>query len=176
MMWFQTCHPWWIFVAHSCAKFSGALGNIMIFCCNSQGRDFLKQSMTAVESIIPVFVKSDLKRATCSSIFPVSPLNLISFILAHASPVWSKGLNASKKSVSNTAKVPKSKSIPCFLQLRMACPTNCSFHDVASPSINNNKTNVIFLLSVLYISSLISVKMQQSCQNFNEIFSFSRER
>ena len=45
--------------------------------------------MTAVESVIPVFVKSDLKQAMCSSIFLVGPLNLISFISTHASPVWS---------------------------------------------------------------------------------------
>ena len=99
---FQTCHPWWIFMAHlyQSAKLVGALGNITIFCCNPQERVSLKQSMTAVGSIISVFVKSDLKWATCLSMFPVGPLNLISFISAHVSPVWSKGLNVSKKSVS----------------------------------------------------------------------------
>ena len=127
----------------------GVLGNITIFCCTPQGRVSLKQSMTAVESIIPVFVKSDLKQAMCLSMFPVDPLNLISFILAHASPVWSKGLNASKKLVSNTAKVQKSRGTPCFLQLRIACPTNCSFQNATSSSVSNDKMNAIFLLSLL---------------------------
>ena len=97
--------------------------------------------------------------------FPVGPLNLISFISAHVSLVWSKGLNTSKKLVSNTAKVPKSRGTPCFLQLRMACPTNCSFQDAASPSVKSDKMNVIFLLLLLYILSLIEVKTQRSCQN-----------
>ena len=165
VMVFQTCHLWWIFVAHlyHSAKFSGALGSIIIFCCNPLGRVSLKQLMTAVEFVIPVFIKSDMKWAMCSSIFPVGPLNLISFISAHASPVWSKGLNASKKLVSNTMKVPKSRGKPCFLQLRIACPTNCSFQDATS--VNSDKTNVIFLLSLLYILLLIEMKMQQSCQN-----------
>ena len=167
MVWFQTCHPWWIFMAHlyQSAKFVGVSANITIFCCNPQERVSLKQSIMVVESVILVFVKSDLKQAMCSSMFPDGSLNLISFILAHASAVWSKGLNASKKLVSNTAKVPKSRGTPCFLQLRIACSTNCSFYDAASPSVNSNRTNVIFLLSVLYISLLIAVKMQQSCQN-----------
>ena len=86
-------------------------------------------------------------------------------ISAQASPVSSKGLNASKRSVSNTVKVPKSRGIPCFLQLSIACPTNCPFQDAASLLVNNDKMNAIFLLLLLYISSLIEVKTQQSCQN-----------
>ena len=82
MVQFQTCHLWWIFLVHlyQSARFSGTLDSIIIFCCNPPGRVSLKQLMTAVESVIPVFVKSDLKRATCLSMFPVCPLNLISFI------------------------------------------------------------------------------------------------
>ena len=37
--------------------------------------------------------------------------------------------------------------------------------DAASPSVNSDRTNAIFLLLVLYILLLIAVKTQQSCQN-----------
>ena len=47
----------------------------------------------------------------------------------------------------------------------MACPTNCSFQDAASPSVESDKMNAIFLLLLLYILLLIKVKTQQSCQN-----------
>ena len=67
--------------------------------------------------------------------------------------------------VSNTVKVLKFRGIFCFLQLRMACPTNCSFQDATFPLVKSDKTNVIFLLLLLYILLLIKVKTQQSCQN-----------
>ena len=54
----------------------------------------------------------------------------------------------------------------------MACPMNCSFQEAASPLVNNDKTNAIHLLSLLYISSLIEVKMQQSCHNLVRSFLF----
>ena len=62
-------------------------------------------------------------------------------------------------------KVPKSRGMFHFLQLMMASLMNCSFQDAASPSVRSERMNVIFLLSLLYISLFIKVKMQQSCQN-----------
>ena len=147
---FYTCHPWCIFVAHLYEPFkvSGKLGRRMIFCCSPLESISLRQSMTAVNSVIPVFANNDLKWATCLSMFSVLPSNLSSFISAQTSSVLSKGLKTSKKMVSNTAKVLKSRGTSCFLQLSIACLTNCSFK-AASPWVNNDRTNVIFLLSVL---------------------------
>ena len=118
-VWFHTCHPWCIFVSHlyQSAKFSGTFGRRIIFCCNPLGRVSLKQSMRADESVIPVFVKSNLKWAMCLSMFPVCSLNLSSFILAHASPVLSKGLNTSKRLVSNTTKGAKNERDSLFLAI-----------------------------------------------------------
>src|SRR5271168_503393 len=142
-------HWWSSFVAQSyqSSNFFGGDSRVRIRRC--KGIDNVSQKRSIMTGDDLSNLDSDtiiLNLAICSSIESSFFIHNV-FIFSRASPGELYGANASCKSCLNWANVSKFNSVLFACAVAMASSNSCSFQEAASPSLINDKKNLIFLMS-----------------------------